>query len=196
MNGHRAAEALLAALGRHLDAFIPAGGRFRCRGFRCRGFLFRRRRFRLFCCGLFPGDQAIEGLQGGIGGHCGAGDRFHPVLAEGEGAFLAHKLVRKLLVGGPLAQAFGLVRRIDAQALHLFAVQFRMDGHVAAEALFHSGHGVLIHAQLIGHGLSADDARQEQHRHSHSQQAQGDPGPLFFLEFVHSLSTFRLTPGW
>ena len=71
-----------------------------------------------------------------------------------------------------------------------------MDGHVAAESLLRSRDGVLIHADLIRHGFSANDAGQEQHSDGHRDQAQTAPGPLFSFEFVHSLSAFRLTPGW
>ena len=137
MGRHFAAEALL----RGVNGCAGRGGfvLLFCLGFFL-GFLSG------FFLGLFRGLPAghgtVDGLQGGVGGDRRAGQRFDPVLTVGEGSALADELAGERLLGRPLAQAGGLVGRIDRQRLDLAAVQGHMGRHFAAEALFRGVNGI------------------------------------------------------
>ena len=135
MNGHIAAEALLSRFNR-------ISGCFRFRSWFSSGFL---RRFcgRLFCrffSGCFrsflSAHSAVDRLQGGIGGHRRAGQGFNPVLSEGERSALSDELLGKGFFRSTLAQAFGLIRRINGQGFDFPVFQGHTRDHFTAEALF------------------------------------------------------------
>ena len=192
VNRHFTAEALL----RCRNGAAGFCGRF-LRFFRgfffllFRGFLrgFRR-------CRVLSGHGTVDRLQGRVGGDGRAGQRFDPVLAEGEGAALADKLLCEFRIRGPFSQAFGLIRRIDRQLADDSVLCHSPRGHFAAEALLRGFRGGGRAAGRRGvvrqRSVSGQHAGHRQHRDPHQHRAHRDPDPLLLLKIIHICSSVQL----
>ena len=181
---HVAAEALL----RCGDGILIRRSRFRFLGRFFRGGFFGR---------FLTGDGLVDRLQGSRGSHGSTGQGFNAVFTEGEGTVLADELVSEFRVRRALAQAFGLVRRIDGQFLDRVALQDKMRRNVAAKALHGCFRFRLTGSQFLGGRVilqgfgSAEHTghRQDDRRHQH--RADCDPDPLFLSKIVHFLPSIN-----
>ena len=87
------------------------------------------------------GNNAVQGIQNRSGGDGSTGDCFNTILSVCERSHLADELAGKAAVGSSLAQAVGLIRRIDAQCSDgIVCIQADGYRHVTAKALHGRGY--------------------------------------------------------